>query len=57
MAETPAGMLNAIGLQNPGLKKVMENELTWLEQYEVPIIANVAGYTNRRLCHGSRSNL
>lgn len=23
----------------------MENELTWLEQYEVPIIANVAGYT------------
>ena len=38
-------MLNAIGLQNPGLKKVMENELTWLEQYEVPIIANVAGYT------------
>jgi len=45
VAETPAGMLNAIGLQNPGLKKVMENELTWLEQYEVPIIANVAGYT------------
>lgn len=45
VAETPAGMLNAIGLQNPGLNKVMENELTWLEQYEVPIIANVAGYT------------
>ncbi|MEK3994411.1 dihydroorotate dehydrogenase [Psychrobacillus sp. FSL K6-2365] len=45
VAETPAGMLNAIGLQNPGLTKVMENELTWLEQYEVPIIANVAGYT------------
>ncbi|QUG41026.1 dihydroorotate dehydrogenase [Psychrobacillus sp. INOP01] len=45
VAETPAGMLNAIGLQNPGLKKVMENELVWLEQYEVPIIANVAGYT------------
>ncbi|MER2076988.1 dihydroorotate dehydrogenase [Psychrobacillus psychrotolerans] len=45
VAETPSGMLNAIGLQNPGLKKVLENELTWLEQYEVPIIANVAGYT------------
>ena len=45
VAETPAGMLNAIGLQNPGLKKVLKNELTWLEQYEVPIIANVAGYT------------
>ncbi|TQR20826.1 dihydroorotate dehydrogenase [Psychrobacillus vulpis] len=43
VAETPAGMLNAIGLQNPGLTKVMENELPWLEQYDVPIIANVAG--------------
>ncbi|KQL36526.1 dihydroorotate dehydrogenase [Psychrobacillus sp. FJAT-21963] len=44
VAETPAGMLNAIGLQNPGLTKVMENELPWLDQYDVPIIANVAGY-------------
>ncbi|WP_313891347.1 dihydroorotate dehydrogenase [Psychrobacillus sp.] len=43
VAETPAGMLNAIGLQNPGLTKVMENELPWLAQYDVPIIANVAG--------------
>ncbi|KMY53557.1 dihydroorotate dehydrogenase [Bacillus sp. FJAT-27231] len=43
VAETPAGMLNAIGLQNPGLEKVMERELPWLSQYNVPIIANVAG--------------
>ena len=43
VAETAAGMLNAIGLQNPGLTKVMQNELPWLEQYDVPIIANVAG--------------
>ncbi|MBM7647193.1 dihydroorotate dehydrogenase (NAD+) catalytic subunit [Bacillus ectoiniformans] len=43
VAETPGGMLNAIGLQNPGLQKVKENELTWLEQFDVPIIANVAG--------------
>jgi dihydroorotate dehydrogenase (NAD+) catalytic subunit len=43
VAETPAGMLNAIGLQNPGLLSVLENELPWLEQYDVPIIANVAG--------------
>lgn len=43
VAETPAGMLNAIGLQNPGLTKVMANELPWLEQFDVPIIANVAG--------------
>ncbi|WP_077617761.1 dihydroorotate dehydrogenase [Bacillus sinesaloumensis] len=43
VAETSAGMLNAIGLQNPGLQKVMNEELPWLEQYDVPIIANVAG--------------
>src|SRR5690606_11598613 len=43
VAETPAGMLNAIGLQNPGLEGVLTNELPWLEQFDVPIIANVAG--------------
>jgi dihydroorotate dehydrogenase (NAD+) catalytic subunit len=45
VAETSAGMLNAIGLQNPGLVKVMSEELPWLAQYDVPIIANVAGAT------------
>lgn len=43
VAETSAGMLNAIGLQNPGLEKVMNEELPWLDQLDVPIIANVAG--------------
>lgn len=43
VAETTAGMLNAIGLQNPGLQAVMTEELPWLEQFDVPIIANVAG--------------
>ncbi|SFX06722.1 dihydroorotate dehydrogenase (NAD+) catalytic subunit [Bacillus altitudinis] len=43
VAETGAGMLNAIGLQNPGLKGVLEHELPWLEQFDIPIIANVAG--------------
>ncbi|NRD78813.1 dihydroorotate dehydrogenase [Bacillus sp. BRMEA1] len=43
VAETSAGMLNAIGLQNPGLEKVIGTELPWLSQYDVPIIANVAG--------------
>lgn len=43
VAETSSGMLNAIGLQNPGLEKVMAEELPWLEQFDVPIIANVAG--------------
>lgn len=45
VAETSAGMLNAIGLQNPGLEKVLNEELPWLAQYDVPIIANVAGST------------
>ncbi|MEK5184315.1 dihydroorotate dehydrogenase [Solibacillus sp. FSL R5-0449] len=43
VAETSAGMLNAIGLQNPGIEKVMAEELKFLEGYDVPVIANVAG--------------
>ncbi|WP_341961493.1 dihydroorotate dehydrogenase [Planococcus maritimus] len=43
VAETSSGMLNAIGLQNPGLEKVVDEQLPWLEQFDVPIIANVAG--------------
>ncbi|WP_321384615.1 dihydroorotate dehydrogenase [uncultured Enterococcus sp.] len=43
VAETPSGMLNAIGLQNPGLEAVMTQKLPALEQYNLPIIANVAG--------------
>jgi len=43
IAETPAGILNSIGLQNPGLKKVIEEELPWLSQYSSPVIVNVAG--------------
>lgn len=45
VAETRGGMLNAIGLQNPGLDKVLAEELPWLEKYDVPIIANIAGTT------------
>lgn len=45
VAETPCGMLNAIGLQNPGLDVIMNEKLPALEAYDVPIIANVAGST------------
>lgn len=45
VAETPSGMLNAIGLQNPGVDGIIANELKWLEQFDLPIIANVAGST------------
>lgn len=43
VAETEGGMLNAIGLQNPGVDYIIKNELPWLSGFDVPIIANVAG--------------
>lgn len=45
VAETPSGMLNAIGLQNPGVDKIIEREIPWLRQFDTKIIANVAGNT------------
>ena len=47
VAESPSGMLNAIGLQNPGLDVVMAEKLPWLAEHHptLPIIANIAGYT------------
>jgi dihydroorotate dehydrogenase (NAD+) catalytic subunit len=45
IAETPAGMLNAIGLQNVGLEEaVREKAPTWAS-WSVPVIANVAGFS------------
>lgn len=48
VAETPSGMLNAIGLQNPGVDAVIANKLSWLAEScpDLPIIANVAGFSN-----------
>lgn len=43
IAETAAGMLNAIGLQNPGVDAVIAEKLPELASYDVPIIANLAG--------------
>jgi len=45
VAETPSGMLNAIGLQNPGVKKIVATEVPFLKQFNVPVIANIAGST------------
>lgn len=45
VAETKSGMLNAIGLQNPGVHKIIEEELPFLKDYNLPVIANVAGST------------
>lgn len=48
VAETPSGMLNAIGLQNPGVEAVLTEKLPWLQKHypDLPIIANVAGFSN-----------
>lgn len=45
MAETPAGMLNAIGLQNPGVDAWLETELPWLIERGAPVLVSVAGKT------------
>ena len=43
--ETPCGMLNAIGLQNVGLKKFIKEKLPFIRQYDTAAIANVLGNT------------
>jgi len=43
IAETPSGMLNAIGLQNHGVDYIIEKELPFLAQFDTEVIANVAG--------------
>lgn len=45
VAETPAGMLNSVGLQNPGIDYFIEHELPNLMTKDTTIIANVAGHT------------
>ena len=49
VAETPAGMLNAIGLQNPGLEAVLAEKTTLVGKRisTLPIIANVAGFSKQ----------
>ncbi|BDD38651.1 dihydroorotate dehydrogenase [Streptococcus ruminantium] len=55
IAETPAGMLNAIGLQNPGVDVVLSEKLPWLASNfpSLPIIANVAGFSNEEYTYVS----
>jgi len=43
--ETSAGMLNAIGLQNVGAQRFIEEKLPYLRQLKTPIIVNIAGET------------
>ena len=45
VAETPSGMLNAIGLQNPGVDVFIERDLPFLAGYDTRVIVNVCGKT------------
>ena len=45
IAETPSGMLNSIGLQNPGVEHLKEYELPWLRDAGATIIVNVSGHS------------
>ncbi len=43
IAETPAGMLNAVGLENPGVDYFLAHEMPFLKQHDVPVVVNIAG--------------
>ena len=46
IAETPNGMINAVGLQNPGVEKVIKEELPKLKKcFDKPVMANVSGFS------------
>ena len=45
IAETPSGMLNSIGLQNPGVAHLCEVDLPWIKSKGVPAIVNVSGHS------------
>ena len=45
IAETPSGMLNSIGLQNPGVDHLIAGDIAWLATQNVPCIVNVSGHS------------
>lgn len=47
VAETYGGMLNAIGLQNPGIEVFIKRDIPFLKQYDTKVIVNVCGRTER----------
>ena len=50
IAETYGGMLNAVGLQNPGVDYFIAHELPYLKQFDTKVIVNVAGRTVEDYC-------
>jgi dihydroorotate dehydrogenase (NAD+) catalytic subunit len=54
VAETPAGMLNAIGLQNPGIHRVIAEKAPIWSTWRVPVLVNVAGEDIDEFCECAR---
>lgn len=50
VAETYGGMMNAVGLQNPGIELFCERDIPFLKQYDTKIIVNVCGKTQEDYC-------
>ena len=50
IAETSCGMLNAIGLQNPGIDVFCERDIPFLKKYDTKIIVNVCGKSTEEYC-------
>lgn len=50
IAETPMGMLNSVGLQNPGIEYFIEHEIPFLRQFKTKIIANINGANIEEYC-------
>lgn len=50
IAETASGMLNAIGLQNPGIDVFVERDIPYLKQFDTKIVVNVCGRTEADYC-------
>ncbi|AOY74863.1 dihydroorotate dehydrogenase [Clostridium formicaceticum] len=50
VAETYGGMLNSVGLQNPGVAEFIEKDIPFLRKYDTKIIVNIAGKTVEEYC-------
>ena len=50
IAETYGGMLNSIGLQNPGAEYLIKNDIPFLKSYDTKIIANICGHSIEEYC-------
>ena len=50
VAETYGGMMNAVGLQNPGIELFCERDIPFLKQYDTKIIVNVCGKSTEDYC-------